>query len=83
MTTPPFPVPPRGARADAETDAAIYVIKNVLRLHATYQVRLLALKAAETGKKLVLKVPPVCQFEPDLARLVHETHDLIQREDLP
>ena len=79
---PPRPTP-RGARPDAETTSAIYLIKNVSSLRATYQIRLLALKAAETGKKLVLKVPAACAFDPALQGLVKETDGLIRREDMP
>jgi plasmid maintenance system killer protein len=61
----------------------IYLIKNVSALRATYQVRLLALKAAQHGKKLVLKVPPACRFENSLADLARAMPQVIQREDLP
>jgi hypothetical protein len=73
---------PRGTRPDAETAERIYLVKNVTVLRATYQVRLLALKAAEHGKKLVLKVPASCRFEPSLEQLVARTRDLIEREDI-
>jgi hypothetical protein len=77
------PLPrPRGTRADAETSDGIYLIKNVSRLHATYQVRLLAYAARERGKRLVLVVPPSCQFEPALRALMESRPGLIQREDL-
>jgi len=81
---PPSPPPtPRGSRPDAETATALYLIKLVSALRATYQVRLLALKAAETGKKLILKVPAGCRFDPALEGLIRETDGLIRREDLP
>jgi hypothetical protein len=79
----PIPPTPRGTRADAETEERIYLVKNVTSLRATYQVRLLALKAAETGKKLVLKVPAVCRFDPSLEQLISRTGNLIEREDIP
>ena len=36
---------PRGARADAETNDRIVLVKNVPLLRATYQIRLLAFRA--------------------------------------
>jgi hypothetical protein len=73
---------PRGTRADAETSDGIYLIKNVSRLHATYQVRLLAYAARERGKRLVLVVPPSCQFEAGLRDLMESRPGLIERENL-
>ena len=74
---------PRGARADAETPEAIYLIKHVSSLRATYQIRLLALKAAESGKILVLMAPRTCRFDPSLEALVMAMSGRIRREDLP
>jgi len=74
---------PRGTRPDAETAEKIFLIKNVSVLRATYQVRLLALKAVEQGKKLVLKVPQACRFDGSLADLARAMPHVIQREDLP
>jgi hypothetical protein len=76
------PPRPRGSRADAETPDGIYLIKNVSRLHATYQVRLLAFAARERGKRLVLVVPRACQFEPELAELIRVRPGIIERKDL-
>jgi hypothetical protein len=73
---------PRGARPDAETTDKIYLIKNVLTLRATYQVKLLTYKAEESRKKLVLKVPKECQFHSSLKELVKLTGKIIKREDL-
>jgi hypothetical protein len=83
MESPHPPPRPRGARADAETPDGIYLIKNVSRLHATYQVRLLAFAARDRGKQLVLVVPPSCQFERGLRELMELRPDAIRREDLP
>ena len=83
METEPTPSPrPRGARADAETSDTFYLIKNVPALRATYQIRLLAWQAAESGKKLVLMVPPGCRFDTALAGLIGAMGGQIQREDL-
>jgi len=79
---PPQPTP-RGSRADVETATGLYLIKPVSALRATYQIRLLALQAAESGKKLILQVPPACRFDSSLEGLIRETDGLIRREDLP
>jgi hypothetical protein len=57
---------PRGSLPDAETIDKIYLIKNVSMFRATYQVKLLAFKATQTHKKLVLTVPRACQFHTSL-----------------
>jgi hypothetical protein len=73
---------PRGARPDAETSNRIYLIKNVMMLRATYQVRLLAFKAMSSQKQLILKVPPSCRFHPSLKGLIKTTGKTVKREDL-
>ena len=73
---------PRGARPDAETLDKIYLIKNVSTLRATYQIKLLTFKAAETRKKLMLKVPKACQFHASLKELIKMTGTTMKREDL-
>lgn len=35
----------------------LYLLKRVPVLHATYQVRLLAFRAAQEGKRLIIRVP--------------------------
>jgi hypothetical protein len=72
----------RGARPDAETSEKIYLIKQVPALRATYQVRLLSFLAAQRGKKLVLRVPPACQFDDALQELLQARPDAVEREDL-
>lgn len=63
---------PRGARPDAETHNRIYLIKNVSLLRATYQVRLLAFRAVEARKKLVIRIPESCKLAPSLSALRRE-----------
>ena len=63
---------PRGALPDAEQDDKIYLFKNVSTLRATYQVRLLVFRAAQTGKRLVVRVPRACKLHPTLAALRRE-----------
>lgn len=73
---------PRGARADAEKGNKIYLIKKVRSLRATYQVRLLALRARQEGRVLVLMVPKGCTYHPSLKLLVHQFRDVFRREVL-
>lgn len=73
---------PRGTRPDAEAMGNIYLIKNVSMLRATYQVRLLAFKAVEERKRLVLKVPKSCQFHSSLKALIRSTGSTIKREEM-
>ena len=61
---------PRGALADAETHEAIYLFKNVSKLRLTYQIRLLAFRAAQEGRKLVLRIPKECQVDRALGDFV-------------
>lgn len=63
---------PRGSLPDAETHDRIYLLKNVSRLHATYQVRLLLYKAEQANKKLVLRIPKACKLARDLTELRSE-----------
>ncbi len=83
MVTPKFTrhQVPRGAMPDADVGTRLYLIKNVSSLHATYQVRVLLVRAMESGKKLVLCVPRACKLEPDLAALrkEHGKHLLVER----
>ncbi len=74
---------PRGARPDAETASEILLVKNVSFLRATYQIRLLAFKAAQDGKTLVLAVPAECRFAPALDALAASRPGLIARRALP
>ena len=48
---------PRGARADAEDNQNLYLIKNVGRMRLTYQVRVLAARAIDEGRRLVIVLP--------------------------
>lgn len=47
----------RGTRADAERQDAFFLLKNVSFLRLTYQIRLLASRALQSGRKLVIRVP--------------------------
>jgi len=72
---------PRGTMADAEKFNRLYLIKNVMTLRATYQIRLLTYRAVTEGLKLVLKVPSACEFQPSLLELIKKTGNTILRED--
>jgi len=60
----------RGALPDAKSGDKIYLIKNVSRMRATYQVRLLAFMATETRRKLVILVPKSCEIDQTLRELM-------------
>lgn len=68
----------RGARADALTRNQLTLIKNVSILRATYQIRLLAFKAAEEGKKLVIMIPKRCQVHETLRQFVKEKSQIVR-----
>jgi hypothetical protein len=71
----------RSTMPDAEMFNKMYLIKNVSRLRATYQIRLLAFRAVQTGTKLILKVPVDCIFAPSLNALIKATQKVISREN--
>ena len=52
----------RGALADAETGSLIYLFKNVSELRLTYQIRLLAFRAKNENKKLIIRIPKECRI---------------------
>lgn len=62
----------RGARADAEMNNRIFLIKNVSEMRATYQVRLLLYRATQEGAKLVLDLPKECKLSGNLKALAKE-----------
>jgi hypothetical protein len=72
---------PRGAMPDAERFNKMYLVKNVSTLRATYQIRLLAFKAVDSGKKLVLRVPAACQFHNSLKDLMKICKGSLVREN--
>jgi len=63
---------PRGTRADKEGDEGFVLYKQVRRLHATYQLRLLLFRAVKENKVLVLLLPDACELEADLLELQRE-----------
>ena len=70
----------RGARPDFETNDRIGLIKVVSLLRATYQIRLLALKAVETKKKLVIVLPKHGKLHPTLRDLQKQLPKTIRIE---
>lgn len=62
----------RGARPDGETFEKLVLIKRVSELRATYQIRLLAYRAVQEQKKLVIDVPKECKVHADLKALAKE-----------
>jgi hypothetical protein len=70
----------RGTRADAQTETAYYLFKNVSVLHATYQIRLLTYFASKKGKKLIVQVPAHCRKSELLRQFIREHGKLIRIE---
>lgn len=58
----------RQAVPTAVFDESIYLLKRASSLRLTYQVRLLAHRAWQEGKKLRIDVPANCEVHDSLAR---------------
>lgn len=71
----------RSAMPDAEAFNRMYLIKNVSRLRATYQIRLLAFRAVEKGMQLILRVPEACIFDDSLNELMRKCGKSVAREN--
>jgi hypothetical protein len=71
----------RSAMPDAESFNRMYLIKNVSRLRATYQIRLLAFRAVDKGMQLVLRVPNACIFDDSLNELMKKCGKAVKREN--
>lgn len=71
---------PRATRADGEAHDKLVLAKRVSTLRATYQIRLLAFRAVEERKKLVIIVPEHCVIHPTLRALVKELPKTIHIE---
>jgi hypothetical protein len=70
----------RGARADAEAQDKLYLLKNVSALRLTYQVRLLTFRASESRKRLVLQVPKHCKIHSSLRDFVKQFPQAVRVE---
>ncbi len=70
----------RGTRADAERNDAFFLLKNVSSLRLTYQIRLLAFRAKETGRKLVIRIPSACKLHPSLREFQKANSKVVQIE---
>lgn len=62
----------RGSLPDAEIGDKLYLFKRVAELRLTYQIRLLAFRAVQDGKKLVIEVPEECKIHSDLRELMKQ-----------
>lgn len=58
----------------------LYLLKKLAVLHATYQVRLLAFRARNESKQLVLRVPQTFKAGPSLRKLMAELDGVIRVE---
>jgi hypothetical protein len=72
---------PRGARPDAVRDNRPYLIKNVVRLRCTYQIRVLTALAEQAGQRLVVVVPRGTRLTPDLTQFMrdHKASIMVER----
>lgn len=71
----------RSAMPDTEILNRMYLIKNVSTLRATYQIRLLAFRAVEQKKHLVIRVPAACTFDRSLLDLMKLCKGRVSREN--
>jgi len=72
----------RSAKPDGDKFNVMYLIKNVQKLRATYQIRLLAFRAVDKKMKLVLRVPASCEFTTPLQDLIKHCGKAVFREDM-
>jgi len=70
----------RGTRADAETPRALFLLKKVRVLNATYQVRMLAYRAQQERKQLVIRGPAEFKAGPSLRQLMAELKNVVRIE---
>lgn len=59
----------RGAMCDNESHLGFGIFKNISYLRLTYQIKLLAYRAAKEDKFLMIKVPETCELSPSLLDL--------------
>lgn len=71
---------PRGARPDGENYDKLFLLKNVSALRLTYQIRLLALRAVELKRRLVIQVPKACRVHPSLQNFITEHAQAVRIE---
>lgn len=70
----------RGARADAEVQDKLFLLKNVSSLRLTYQIRLLTFRASESRTRLVIQVPKQCKLHASLRDFVKQFPQVIRLE---
>ena len=70
----------RGTRADAERNDTLYLIKNVSSLRLTYQIRLLAFRAKDQCRKLVIRIPAIFKVHPKLKEFQREHARIVRIE---
>lgn len=70
----------RGARPDTEVGDRLYLLKKVPLLRATYQIRLLAYRASQEAKKLVIRGPRNLRADKSLRELMANLPGVIRIE---
>ena len=70
----------RGARPDADINDRLYLIKNVIELRLTYQIKLLTYQAQLRRKKLVVQLPKHSRVHSTLREFVRSHNKIVQIE---
>jgi len=69
----------RSAMPDTDAFNRMYLIKNVSRLRATYQIKLLTFKAIDHKMQLIIRVPTSCVFDSSLNDLAKKCGKSVSR----
>jgi hypothetical protein len=62
----------RGSRPDGQDRETAHLVKNVLELRLTYQVRLLTFLAQGSGKRLLISIPRSARISRDMRAFLEE-----------
>ena len=68
----------RGSRPDAVSGNMWYLFKKVSELRLTYQIRLLTFLAADSGARIVIRLPKSSRLSEDLQEFV-KVHNSVLR----
>lgn len=67
----------RGSRPDAETSDKLFLIKQVSELRATYQIRVLAYRASQERRTLVIVLPKQSKVHSDLSTFMQSHTNIV------
>ena len=71
---------PRGAQADAEVGAKLYLLKSASQLRLTYQIKMLSHMAQTRGKQLIIQLPKTARVHECLRAFIRSTNGLVKIE---